>query len=926
MKVFYKKIFGFYSIPTLVFSLLIGAAQGQSLITDYQFTTIQGVYEEIYEGTVVGNTSIDEQVFNNDLPGTSGTVTDTGFPIGFSFTYNGETYDHFAIATNGYIKLGNGTFPITGSVSTAFTTTFGDTIGLHQIIAAMHGDLQGQTGSSIRFLTVGNPGSRELVVQWKKMKFWNTTGADSLNFQIRLKESGNMIEFAYGNVVRNSTDKAVSIGINGNFLDQALMRRIRVDSSETWATSSTSFSPNSKCDIRSTFLPPNGLKFRFMGLPPIENDVAVLAIILRKELNFGCAGLAAEPISIRLQNKGTLAQTSIEYGYNLNGTVVGAGVLNLSPALASGEIRIVPISQTLNMQSAGIYQMTIFSSLPLDLGDYQANDTARLSLITFAPVAIPFAPLTSLSQLAARGWNRYNGSTSPIKPGNTFQSSTIYNSNTIAVYNSAFPSLGDTINEWIVSPAHQVAQGMILKFRAAISGFDSVTAVTNIDDDEFSIMTSTDCGSTWQSVFTFNQASLASGAISKIKKGFSFPISASGPFQVAILANNNGTAPASSYYFHIDDITIGLGNAYDLAAKSVSIVGLGASGCSQSVFPVKMWVKNVGDSALNSSDVSVLVNGVVAASNNIVFSPILDSGDSVEINFPSIAIPPNNAYKLVGRAQCALEDGFSSGNDTASVLFSYLGSTTPLTIPSTLDFNALPTGIPTGWLVDQGTSTDFRVRVRGTQSSRSLSANLYSNNKASFAIMPSTDILPSGYGVKFDIRIVNDNAAAFTFGTTDSVMVLVSDDCGANFSEILKINAANQIGINTYGVANLDLSAYVGKAVSVRFDVKMTRTFPGAWVDIDNINFAPYTAIESEISSSGLEIFPNPVQVDLTVRIPQNAQTAKYRLLDLQGKSIEIGVLDAKANVISLINIPSGIYILEVVSAQKIYRNKVVKK
>lgn len=920
----------FHLANALITLFLIGNLNkvlAQSSLHQYQFTQTIGTYQEISGGTLLGNIDIDEEVFNNNTQGESGPVTNTGFPIGFNFVYNNQSYDRFAVGTNGYIKLGNGTFTITNSVSTAFTQAFGDTNGLKQIIAALHGDLEGQSGSTLRYSTVGTAPNRELVVQWRKFMFWNTTGADSLNFQIRLKEGINAVEFCYGNIVRNTTDKLVSVGMNGNSMNEAIMRRARIDSSETWQSSTANFSPNSKCDLRTAFKPTNGLKMLFYGLPPIPDDLAVLGIQFRKDLDFGCSGTNQETISLVIENRGTQPQSIALASLWVNGVSQGSNAIGFTPSLQPAERRIVALTQTVNMSSPGTFNLVAYTSLANDTGQYTGNDTARVSKQIFAPASIPSSPVGNLSGFAQKGWNFFNGFVKPTKTGSKFNQLNYFYSPTTAVQISAFASTQDTTKEWIVSSAFQPAIGQILKFRAAITAFDTTTSVSNIDDDEFKVLLSTDCGANWQTIFTLNQASVAGGSLSNSKTGYSVPISTTVPYQIAFFVNNKATNPINTYHFHLDDVTLSLGNAYDLSARKVEVVGLGASGCSQSTFPVKVWIKNVGDSVVTSSQVSLRVNANPTVNQNFTFSPALAPGDSAEITFASVSIPPNNSYRIVATARLSLEDGFSSGNDTTSTQVYYLGSTTPLTLPAVVDFNFLPSGTPEGWLCDVAAFTDFRVRIRGVAQTKSLSANLYSGNKSSFAIMPSTETIPVNYALTFDIRVVNDNGANYTFGTNDSITVWASDNCGASFTRILKINGANPIGANGFVKAVVDLSAYEGKSVSIKYQVFMDRSdFTGAWVDLDNIGIAPNTSNSSIQLSQVLEVFPNPSSGKFQVKLPFGAQKVDFSILEMSGKQFHSGNLSPEPgkHEIDLQGISSGIYLFKASYLGNLITKKIV--
>lgn len=925
-------IYPIVACTTFLICFLGNASQvfSQSSLHQYQYVQTIGTYEEISGGTILGDIDIDEEVFNNNTAGESGPITNIGFPIGFNFVYNNQSYDRFAVGTNGYIKLGNGTFTITNSVSTAFTQTFGDTNGLKQIIAALHGDLEGQSGSTLQYRTIGTAPNRQLVVQWRKFMFWNTIGADSLNFQIRLKEGTNAIEFCYGNIVRNSTDKLVSVGMNGNTMSEAIMRRARLDSSETWQSSSASYSPNAKCDLRTAFKPLNGLKMLFYGLPPIENDLAVLGIRFRAELDFGCPGTATEPISLVIENRGTNPQTAALYGIIVNSSAPSLNALDFTPALQPAERRTVLVNQTINLTNPGAYHILAFTSLPNDTGSYRGNDTARVSTHLFSPVQLPSAPIRSLADFPARGWKFYQGRISPRKPGTKFVANNYFYSASAAVNVSAFAASTDTIQEWLVSPTYTPANGQILKFRAAITQFDTTSAVNSIDDDELQIRISTDCGTSWQTIYTVNQAVVASGGLNNVKRGFSVPINSPNPFQVAIFFTNKATNPTTTYYLHLDDITVSLGNAYDLAARLVLPQGIGATGCSQSTFDVKVQIKNTGDSIISATPARLRVNGNAPINQNFSLTPPLMPGDSTLVTFTGVSLPPNNAYRLTATVLHPQEDGFSSNNDTASTSFVYLGAANPLSLPASIDFNTLPSGqVPANWFCEQGSFLDFKVRVRGLLSSRSLSTNLNYSNQSSYAVMPLTGTLPSNYGLTYSIRMNNDNGATFTMGSNDSVTVSVSDNCGASFTRIQRIDFQSPVGFGAYAPTLVSLDAYSGKNISIRFDAYMNRTdFTGAWVDIDNIGISPVGAAAHLEMAHAFQMNPNPAKDKINVSFSKETPLQFVHIYDLNGKCLqsESWTDGATDRMIDIKNLSAGMYLLQAGNAEGFVTKKLVKQ
>lgn len=251
----------------LLFLFLSNSLSGQ--VANYTFSQSNRTYNVITEGTVLGSNLSDELVFNNNVDGATGSVTDIGFPIGFNFTYNGNVYDRFAVATNGYIVLGTGRFTIANVTSGLFGAA---TVGTFNAIAPMQMDLVGQLGSQIMYVTTGVFPNRILTVQWKGIKRYNIVGATSnLNFQIKLYETSNTISFIYGSNVTNTSWNPL-VGLKGATNSDFNSRKTAIPPQSTsWNTTAASTANNENCTLSSAVFPAQGLTFTWS--PPVCNTI-----------------------------------------------------------------------------------------------------------------------------------------------------------------------------------------------------------------------------------------------------------------------------------------------------------------------------------------------------------------------------------------------------------------------------------------------------------------------------------------------------------------------------------------------------------------------------------------------------------------------------------------------------------------------------
>jgi len=187
----------------------IGNSKLSAQISAYSFSNSLSTYIPITGGTVLSVTTSDDD--NNYAPS----------PIGFSFLYGSTPYTQIGVSANGYVRLGNST-----------ATYYGDVLSNQlQTLSPFNEDLQGKgmTSSEVRLQTLGVAPNRVCVIQWRDWgRYQNTTYTlDTLNFQVRLYEDSNRLEFVYGRCALGSTGAgplSVGVGINGSVLTDFNLR------------------------------------------------------------------------------------------------------------------------------------------------------------------------------------------------------------------------------------------------------------------------------------------------------------------------------------------------------------------------------------------------------------------------------------------------------------------------------------------------------------------------------------------------------------------------------------------------------------------------------------------------------------------------------------------------------------------------------
>jgi len=160
---------------------------------EYDFDVSSGTYDDI-----------------SDDPGytdstATGDFTPQDITLPFTFKYDTVDYTTGHICANGWLEMGQSYTDCFWGNNLASTT-------VKPILAPLWDDLSDDASSKIGYITLGSAPDRVFVVQWKDV-IW--TSGRRQNFQVRLHETTNVIEFVYGTMTNPDYQSAsASIGIN----------------------------------------------------------------------------------------------------------------------------------------------------------------------------------------------------------------------------------------------------------------------------------------------------------------------------------------------------------------------------------------------------------------------------------------------------------------------------------------------------------------------------------------------------------------------------------------------------------------------------------------------------------------------------------------------------------------------------------------
>jgi hypothetical protein len=232
-------------------ALVAGTTAVQAQVSQYTFSQSVETYTEISAadgGYQLGTPTWDPPLHNlrayADPANPDGTVTNggylapavgPGYPIGFNFTYNGESFDRVGIAHGGWISFGKSEdgnqavsvftsdHPAGRPLSHSYNSPSPAykrnriAVGNSQLRQVERSPVDGPT-SEFRVATVGTAPNRVCVIQWKDFGTTYSFEGTLVNFQIRLNEVDNSVDIRFGEMTWPSTlgSGSYQIGLGGS--------------------------------------------------------------------------------------------------------------------------------------------------------------------------------------------------------------------------------------------------------------------------------------------------------------------------------------------------------------------------------------------------------------------------------------------------------------------------------------------------------------------------------------------------------------------------------------------------------------------------------------------------------------------------------------------------------------------------------------
>lgn len=340
---------------------LIAAGTAQAQLSSYTFSAEVGTWIPLAgSGTPLGMPGLgwpftfDDNSFvtqGESLPLGSAT-TGNGWPIGFTFHFNGQAYDRVGLSMEGWLALGRSAdgvnavyVPVGDAAYTPLSSTLpaGMDPSRRSRIAGFAMDLAAQGNGGlwpIQIATRGTAPNRFFIAEWNVVR--STGGGTPISFQIKLNEGGGnpaqqTVQVIYGSMAQATTNFTGQVGLAGgdpSDFNNRTVTNIPYD----WLQSQPGSTNTATCRVPSSSTNlPQGLTFTWTPAGCSVSGIAITGLGMQGGMLSGTLGWNALP-----------GATSYDYRITAGGPDAPALLSGTGITGTSVELHDLPIGQLLH--------------------------------------------------------------------------------------------------------------------------------------------------------------------------------------------------------------------------------------------------------------------------------------------------------------------------------------------------------------------------------------------------------------------------------------------------------------------------------------------------------------------------------------------------------------------------------------------------
>jgi hypothetical protein len=356
--------------------------------------------------------------------------------------------------------------------------------------------------------------------------------------------------------------------------------------------------------------------------------------------------------------------------------------------------------------------------------------------------------------------------------------------------------------------------------------------------------------------------------------------------------------------------------------------------CSATFSPV-ITLRNRGANTISSATIYASIDGGVAASTTS-WTGSLATFNETAVSLKSLTITQgtHTLTVIVSKPNGATDD--NSANDTLTTVFQYYPAVTP---PVTQNFSS-PVFPPAGWdIINPDLSYTWeRTTVNGNACAVMPNQVYMANGEKDYLRMPVVKMGEADSAwltFKVAAAVSSDPASSVPF---DTLEVLVSTDCGATYSSVYKKWGSSLITRNyafddsfvptadEWRKDSVNLTGYINDSVMIAF--LNTNEYENN-IYLDDINVYTVT-LNKNLKDKKFMITPNPTTGGITIQFYPNPGYVKaINIFDISGQKVATQIINSMGRgsyYFDLTRVISGMYIVQVVTEDKVLTQKVIKR